>query len=123
MKKIKLLAAFAGVMMLIATGCNGRAEVPKATETTVVQDTTAADKTKTETEAKTVENQMDGKLEEKKDMMIIVKSDDDGESYVFLVEDNALVKDVTAGDQVTVTFEGDIVENFDSLVAKEVVKK
>ncbi len=66
-----------------------------------------------------------GILEEKKDFMVIVSSEDGSESYIFNL-DEGVTCDAEAGDKVDVTYVGDL-EKFDpagdeKLVATAVVK-
>lgn len=125
MKHLKLLAASLGVFMLLATGCAGKTENKEVTTVTVTPETITLTQEETNADAKnsSEQNQINAVLEEKKDSMIIVNSEDDGESYVFLIEDESLVKDLQTGDSITITYEGDIIENFDNLIARAIEKK
>lgn len=125
MKHLKLLAASLGVFMLLAAGCAGKTENKEVTTVTVTPETITLTQEETNADAKnsSEQNQINAVLEEKKDSMIIVNSEDNGESYVFLIEDESLVKDLQTGDSITITYEGDIIENFDNLIARAIEKK
>lgn len=125
MKNFKLLAASIGIMVLMATGCAEKSETVKTTEVPVTQETAAATQTETQAadDSTNKTNQMHGTMGEIKDFMIIVESDEDGESYVFGIEDDTLLKDLKTGDEIIVTYEGDITIEFDNLTARGIEKK
>lgn len=121
MKKFAMLMV-ALTMLFALTACGDKTEgtpetEQQAQEETQGQETPAADEVQTA--------EFTGVLEEKKDFMVIVNSEDGSKSYIFNL-DEGVTCDAEAGDKVDVTYVGDL-EKFDpagdeKLVATAVVK-
>lgn len=139
MKKLALILA-ALTLVFSLTACGSKEEAPAdeedntaveeqvdaETETEGEEDAEAAeDETEAETEdenaADAEEAVYTGIIEEKKDFMVIVTSEDGADAYVF-----NLGEDVTCeaeeGDKVTVTYTGDLDDIDATLVASKIEK-
>ncbi len=127
MKRKYILAVLAVTCTIFAAGCGAKADVPQNTAQTEVKDNTQADgstdsadstisgdKTeaddKTQTDNTDTEQTVTGTIDEIKDFMFIV-TDDSGNSYEFSFETKPDGLDnVQAGDQVKVTYTGELSE-------------
>ena len=126
MKKLFALLLCLSIMA-VATACASKEEAPADTapetessevveETPEVQDD-AEEETDTAEEAEETEEPAEaapvdaltftGVLEEKKDFMVIVTSEDQSQSYLFNLAEGVQV-DAEVGDKITVTYTGDI---------------
>lgn len=127
MKRKYILAVLAVTCTIFAAGCGAKADVPQNTAQTEVKDNTQADGStdsadstisgdkveaddKTQTDNTDTEQTVTGTIDEIKDFMFIV-TDDSGNSYEFSFETKPDGLDnVQAGDQVKVTYTGELSE-------------
>lgn len=127
MKRKYILAILAVTCTIFAAGCGAKADVPQNTAQTEVKDNTQADGStdsadstisgdkaeaddKTQTDNTDTEQTVTGTIDEIKDFMFIV-TDDSGNSYEFSFETKPDGLDnVQAGDQVKVTYTGELSE-------------
>lgn len=124
MKRKYILAVLAVTCTIFAAGCGAKADVPQNTAQTESNDnsgsTDSADSTvsgdkaeaddKTQTDNTDTEQTVTGTIDEIKDFMFIV-TDDSGNSYEFSFETKPDGLDnVQAGDQVKVTYTGELSE-------------
>lgn len=127
MKRKYILAVLAVTCTIFAAGCGAKADVPQNTAQTEVKDNTQADGStdsadstisgdkaeaddKTQTDNTDTEQTVTGTIDEIKDFMFIV-TDDSGNSYEFSFETKPDgLDDVQAGDQVKVTYTGELSE-------------
>lgn len=126
MKKFAMLMV-ALTMLFALTACGSKDEGTTPPDGQTQEETQVETETQgeenTDAEAETAE--FTGVLEEKKDFMVIVNSEDGKDSYIFTLEDGVTC-DAEAGDKVTVTYTGDLA-NYDpagdvQLLATQVVK-
>ena len=117
MKKSKLIivSILAIAALSTATACAGKKnETPKtpvaATAASTEKEETAAEQTEAGDEAKDAESkksgQMTGVLEENKGFIFTIISDEDGESYVFSLDDEKSLDGIKDGDKIIVSYEG-----------------
>ena len=121
MKKSKLIivSILAIAALSTATACAGKKNetpktpVPASAETTAAsteKEETAAEQTEAGDEAKDAESkksgQMTGVLEENKGFIFTIISDEDGESYVFSLDDEKSLDGIKDGDKIIVSYEG-----------------
>ena len=136
MKRKYILAVLAVTCTIFAAGCGAKADVPENTAQTEVKDNTQADGStdsadksdgtdsadstisgdkaeaddKTQTDNTDTEQTVTGTIDEIKDFMFIV-TDDSGNSYEFSFDTKPDGLDnVQAGDQVKVTYTGELSE-------------
>lgn len=121
MKRKYILAVLAVTCTIFAAGCGAKADVPQNTAQTEVKDNTQADGStisgdkaeaddKTQTDNTDTEQTVTGTIDEIKDFMFIV-TDDSGNSYEFSFDTKPDGLDnVQAGDQVKVTYTGELSE-------------
>ena len=124
MKRKYILAVLAVTCTIFAAGCGAKADVPQNTAQTESNDnsgsTDSADSTvsgdkaeaddKTQADNTDTEQTVTGTIDEIKDFMFIV-TDDSGNSYEFSFETKPDGLDnVQAGDQVKVTYTGELSE-------------
>ena len=127
MKRKYILAVLAVTCTIFAAGCGAKADVPQNTAQTEVKGNTQADGStdsadstisgdkaeaddKTQTDNTDTEQTVTGTIDEIKDFMFIV-TDDSGNSYEFSFETKPDgLDDVQAGDQVKVTYTGELSE-------------
>lgn len=124
MKRKYILAVLAVTCTIFAAGCGAKADVPQNTAQTESNDnsgsTDSADSAvsgdkaeaddKTQTDNTDTEQTVTGTIDEIKDFMFIV-TDDSGNSYEFSFETKPDGLDnVQAGDQVKVTYTGELSE-------------
>ena len=130
MKRKYILAVLAVTCTIFAAGCGAKADVPQNTAQTEVKDNTQADGStdsadksdgtdsadstisgdKAEADDTDTEQTVTGTIDEIKDFMFIV-TDDSGNSYEFSFDTKPDGLDnVQAGDQVKVTYTGELSE-------------
>ena len=127
MKRKYILAVLAVTCTIFAAGCGAKADVPQNTAQTEVKGNTQADGStdsadstisgdkaeaddKTQTDNTDTEQTVTGTIDEIKDFMFIV-TDDSGNSYEFSFDTKPDGLDnVQAGDQVKVTYRGELSE-------------
>ena len=127
MKRKYILAVLVVTCTIFAAGCGAKADVPQNTAQTEVKDNTQADGStdsadstisgdkaeaddKTQTDNTDTEQTVTGTIDEIKDFMFIV-TDDSGNSYEFSFDTKPDGLDnVQAGDQVKVTYTGELSE-------------
>ncbi len=127
MKRKYILAVLAVTCTIFAAGCGAKADVPQNTAQTEVKGNTQADGStdsadstisgdkaeaddKTQTDNTDTEQTVTGTIDEIKDFMFIV-TDDSGNSYEFSFDTKPDGLDnVQAGDQVKVTYTGELSE-------------
>ena len=114
MKKSKLIivSILAIAALSTATACAGKKnETPKTpVAASAEKEETAAEQTEAGDEAKDAESkksgQMTGVLEENKGFIFTIISDEDGESYVFSLDDEKSLDGIKDGDKIIVSYEG-----------------
>ena len=114
MKKSKLIivSILAIAALSTATACAGKKnETPKTpVAASTEKEETAAEQTEAGDEAKDAESkksgQMTGVLEENKGFIFTIISDEDGESYVFSLDDEKSLDGIKDGDKIIVSYEG-----------------
>ena len=111
MKKSKLIivSILAIAALSTATACAGKKNETPKTPVAASAETTAAS-TEAGDEAKDAESkksgQMTGVLEENKGFIFTIISDEDGESYVFSLDDEKSLDGIKDGDKIIVSYEG-----------------
>ena len=112
MKKSKLIivSILAIAALSTATACAGKKNETPKTPVAASAETTAAEQTEAGDEAKDAESkksgQMTGVLEENKGFIFTIISDEDGESYVFSLDDEKSLDGIKDGDKIIVSYEG-----------------
>lgn len=130
MKKA-LMIALAAALCIAMVGCSRsddkqESSAGSSSASSSVQENTGADAPEAETDAEQAGNPDDaevmtftGKLDEKKDFMIIAVDDDD--NAVIFNLDEGVTCDAEVGDRVQITFTGDIEDIDAQLMAQSVV--
>lgn len=119
MKKMALLLSILSVLLCF-TACGSANQEPEVNKPETSQSSTQDSTKDNNSGSSTEESTFTGILDDNKDFMIIVNSEDNQDSYIFDLD--GVTCDAEIGDKVTVTYKGNIDDPDANLTATKVEK-